>query len=100
MENEQATSSIQEQQEQPKEKQNKFEIKRSAISECIEKIEEFTSALKEVCSKSDQMVSSLHVLERLAVPEVIGSPVNMKMPKKQIFDNTGYLIERLNTFNE
>ncbi|KAG5673233.1 hypothetical protein PVAND_003297 [Polypedilum vanderplanki] len=77
-----------------------FEAKKKAINESIKKLNEVVKGLNKFCENANDFMNSLQALEKFAMPEVIGNKTNIKVPKKPIYDNTGYLIETLNTFNE
>lgn len=76
-----------------------YEGTKHAINECIKQLNEFTNSVNEVCNRANLFVHSLQALENVASPEVIGSSMNLKSPKK-IFDSTGHLCEIFHTLSE
>lgn len=76
------------------------QAKKRVMRESIKKLNELTESLNEVCKCANQFALSLQSLEDIAMPEVIGNKMYLKVPKKKIFDNTGHLMETLTTFTE
>jgi hypothetical protein len=78
---------------------NLYENKRIIISESIKHFNDFTNSLNDVCARAKVLANSLQSLEDIAVPEAIGSFTFLKQPKR-IFDSTGHLLEKLNSFQQ
>lgn len=86
-------------QHEQQQKLNVYENTKDAINECIKQLNEFTSALNEVCNRANSVALALQSLECFVTPEVIGSSLHFKEPKK-IFDSTGHLCEVSHTLCE
>lgn len=76
-----------------------YESRKLVIDESLKHFSELTQALDEVCNQASLVGRSLHALEDLVIPEIIGKDQIKKVPSQK-FKTSAHLMDTLDTFSK
>lgn len=77
-----------------------YETTKISINECLKQFCDFTNCINEVCNQASLIVRSLQSLEKVVIPEVVGTHQPPELNPSTKFHNSAYLMDSLDTFSK